>query len=130
MTIELGRKPAVRLSLIPSARLVALIEGEYAKSGLNDPEFAAHATKVLGFDVLPIHVELRRKELGIASSTAAKAAAAPAALEERLARAERDGAALAAEVERLAARLEKVIGLVNLQKHFYEGAQRPLELRQ
>lgn len=56
------------LSLIPSAKLVTLIEAEYGKLGLTDDKFAEHATKVLGFAVNERQVKSRRIELGIAST--------------------------------------------------------------
>lgn len=115
-----SRKKTEKLSMIQSARLIALIEGEFAASGKNDREFAEHASTKLGFPIAENHVEVRRRELGI---PALRDIAAPsdAALASEVAALRRDGAALAAEVERLSKRLELVIGFANLQKHFYEG---------
>ena len=55
------------LTMIQSAKLLTLVNDEFAKANLTEPEFAAHATKVLGFEVKTSHVNSRRVALGIPS---------------------------------------------------------------
>ena len=56
-----------KLSMIQSAKLLTLINDEFTKLNLAEPDFATHATKVLGFDVKSSHVNSRRVALGIPS---------------------------------------------------------------
>ena len=104
------------LSSVQSARLVNLIETEYSASKASDVSFAKIATEKLGFEVNNHHVHSRRVELGIPLNTPHSAD------ETRIARCERDGAALAEAVAELTRKLDIVIKALNLKMHF-EGGQ-------
>jgi hypothetical protein len=56
-----------KLDILKSFKVTQLIEKEYESSALTDHEFAAYATRVLGFQVVKNHVENRRTALGIKS---------------------------------------------------------------
>lgn len=64
----MARQGLNKISMIASAKLINLIEAEYATSGLTDKAFAEHATMKLGFDIIESHVRNRRQEMGIESN--------------------------------------------------------------
>lgn len=123
--------PRATLSMLQSARLITLIEVEYTSSGKNDVEFATYATEKLGFPVIRRHVTSRRDELGIPSHREAnpspdrvEVTAQVKELHASVDQLRKDYAALLALVEATDQRLQHVVKVLNLQKHFHEGKPR------
>lgn len=73
-----------RLSSVQSARLVLLIESEFASRRESDDTFARFASAKLGFPVEGSSVQKRRAELGIPCANALKAEEKAHTVEVRL----------------------------------------------
>lgn len=116
--------PRENLSMLQSAQLLNHIEKHYTESACSDEHFAELATKALGFPVGRRHVNTRRDALKIPPYREVRAGALPpdlSNLQLRLDQQLRDSAALVAQFEQLAARVDTIVRVLNLQKHFYSG---------
>jgi uncharacterized protein YdeI (BOF family) len=89
------------LSLAASFKLMKLIEAEYTTKGVADTDFAAFASKQLGFTVNADHVYNRRTQLGIAATRTTNTAAKKMDTTAML--------TLIGELERRVAALEKAL---------------------
>ena len=94
-------KPRHSLSMTQQFELIKLVQAEYATSGLNDVEFAQHASSKLGFVVTNSNVGGVRHQFNIESNL------------KRAARTARESAAcdaplIAARVEEMAERITKL----------------------
>lgn len=88
------------MGIVEKTRLAGMIEAEYARSRLNDAEFAEHATKKLGFDVPVTTVTSVREAFKIAapaSLTLSEARARIRELEDELAALKSQGTTSAAQ---------------------------------
>ena len=62
------RRAINKIDMVQSAKLINLIEQEFAIKKIADKEFAEYASSVLGFPVAASNVENRRSALGIPST--------------------------------------------------------------
>lgn len=60
------------LSIVESMKLCNLLVAEYAEKALTDDAFAEYASGLIGCSVKASHITIRRKELGIIGTRAAR----------------------------------------------------------
>lgn len=89
----MSRKPAEKLNMLQSSKLLVLIEADFVSLDKTDEEYAKYASEKLGFSVNADHIATRRRQLGIERKRPVAVAGDLLALSERVEALERQHAA-------------------------------------